>query len=83
VCSSDLVALFAVDFGGIAWFARHTHPGPGPYLNAALVFFTFAPFVLLLVLIYLYVPPKLDDACYVILILIVLIALLVPALQHS
>ena len=86
-----VTALFAVDFAGIAWVVRHEPNGnragvwmrgnPLTELIAPVVF--FGPFLVLFVLIYRYVPPKLDEVFAVILILILLLALVVPALQHS
>jgi hypothetical protein len=93
-----VIALFAVDFGGIAWFIHHEPRGPRvgslvmrgevevrvdplPEFIAPIVF--FGPFVLLFVLIYHYVPPRLDEVLTVILILILFVILIVPALRHS
>ncbi len=54
---------------------------PLPELITPVVF--MAPIALLFALIYFYVPPRLDAVFTVILILILLLALIVPALQHS
>lgn len=93
-----ILALFAVDFGAIAWVIRQHPPGPRvgnqvlrgdiwervnplPGIIAPVVF--FVPLLLLFTMIYLYVPPRVDEILTVILILIVLVLLIVPALQHS
>lgn len=93
-----VIVLFAVDFGGIAWVVRQQRLGPRVgdqvlredvwiqadwrlEILAPIVF--FGPILLLFALIYLYVPPRLDEVLAVILILILLLLILVPALKHS
>jgi hypothetical protein len=85
-----VAALFALDFGGIAWVVRHEPHGVriGLWAQvaqelAAPVFFIFMPFLLLSALIYLYVPPRWDEVFAVFLIIIMLLGLIMPALQHS
>jgi hypothetical protein len=93
-----VVALFAVDFGGIVWVVRQKPQGPRalnrvlldngwvqvdplPELIAAVVF--FGPFAILFALFYFYVPPKLGEILIAILIIIMVFAMIVPALKHS
>jgi hypothetical protein len=93
-----VTALFTLDFGGIAWVVHHQPRGPRvgnlvkrgdawvqvdplPELVAPAVF--LGPIVLLFALIYRYVPPRLDEVVTVILILILFVALIVPALRRS
>jgi fatty acid desaturase len=83
-----VAALFALDFGGVAWVVRHEPHGGvraqvDPLLIATVFFFVFVPYGLLSALIYLYVPPRWDEVFAVILILIFLVLLIVPSLQHS
>ena len=54
---------------------------PLPELIAPVVF--FGPFAILFALIYFYVPPKLGEMLIAILIIIMVFAMIVPALQHS
>lgn len=76
-------ALFALDFAGFAWGLRR--PTADPLLSpvAILASFFLAAIVLLFALISLYVPRPLDEALMVVLILVILVALIVPALRHS
>ncbi len=93
-----VTALFGLDLAGIAWVVYRQPRGPRvgnlimrgdawvqidplPEFIAPVVF--FGPFVLLFALIYCYVPPRLDEALTVILILILLAMLIAPALRHS
>jgi uncharacterized membrane protein YfcA len=75
-----IVAFFAVDFGGITW-VQHRRDVTLAWVLGPAVF--LAPFAIGFWLIYWYVPPRLDEAFTVILILVLLLALLIPALQHS
>jgi len=80
-----ITALFAVDFGGIAWVVRHRSGGPhvGDPLPEFVtpVVIVFAPFALLLAVFYRYVPPPWDEVLTVIVILILLAALLLPVIR--
>jgi hypothetical protein len=81
-------ALFALDFAGIAWVLRPQTQGAlggmDVFVGLLVTFgFFFGAILLLLVLIYLYVPPRLDEVLMVLLILTILVGLIVPSLQHS
>ena len=81
-----ITTLFALDFGGVAWVIRgEPHGGVAQerVQFAPVIFLVVWPFLLLSALVYLYVPPRLDEIVAVILILIFLGLLIIPALQHS
>ena len=78
--------LFALDFGGIAWVIRGEPHGGVAQERVQLgpvIFMVVWPFLLLAALVYLYVPPRLDEIVAVILILVFLCLLLIPAMPHS
>ncbi len=77
-----VVALFALDFTGLAWSFR-----PGimrtssfPEMVLKLVVW-FGPFALLAALIILYVPPRWDEILLVILFLVILAGFLLLAMS--
>jgi hypothetical protein len=93
-----VTALFALDFGAIAWVVRQQPDGPRvgnqvlrgdvwvhvtPISDLIVPVVFFAPFLLLFALIYCYVPPRLDEVFTVVLILVLLLTLIIPALRHS
>jgi hypothetical protein len=93
-----VTAAFALDFAGIAWVVPQMRLGPrvgnrvlrgdvwvpvNPLVDLIIPVVFLGPILILFALIYLYVPPRLDEFLVVLLILAVLVLLLVPALQHS
>ncbi len=93
-----VTGLFALDFAGIAWAVRNLRRGPrvgnlvmqgDVWVQVDWVREAFAPVVffgllvlLLFVLIYLYVPPRLDEVFAAVLALILFFGLIIPILQH-
>ena len=91
-----IIALFALDLGGIAATARIDRaegellgidgvgpPSPNPLIEPARTFFVHAPFVLICVLLYLYVPPRVDAALTTAQYLAVGGGLLLAPLKHA
>ena len=83
-----LTAMFALDFGGIAWLlrpeTRDTLARANPDFALLSAFFLlFATIGLVFASIYLYVPRPLDEALMVLLIVAITLAVIILALQHS
>jgi hypothetical protein len=84
-----LIALAALQSSGIAWLAWR--PGRGPVVRSAdwsgiaedlaMAAILFGPFIILTGIIVLYVPPKLDEVAWTILVLVYLVWLLLPVVQ--
>lgn len=72
------VALFALDFAAIQWLVAHPR-APGPLAAVWLL----ASCTMVFLLVYYYVPPKLDEVLIVILIVALLVGLLLPGMRHT